>query len=324
MKKKEPEESKSKEVEKSVDAAKDDANAEDEDEDVVDAPEDTSAQYKQIVGLFQKLIDQTADERNSYLDKIRDLEVEKVGWNKAIDKSRGEWETDKLVIETHIAETTAGERIPLNLWNMKNMGKDWDHKKEYTCPICFCDDYSATDVIVMKCKHIYCKDCMKNYIVNGMKNRKAGDLFPCMTSKCTQQIQPNEAGYCLSKKELEEFHEVLFDEHLKRDKNTRWCPKCNVAMLGEKGMPMLTCPGCKYKFCFNCNTEEWHEGSTCAAFQRWKKENAGAADAFSKWKADNTKTCPKCEKNIQKNGGCDHMTCRCGYEFYWSNLQPYP
>ncbi|KAG9305061.1 hypothetical protein G9A89_007701 [Geosiphon pyriformis] len=33
-----------------------------------------------------------------------------------------------------------------------------------------------------------------------------------------------------------------------------------------------------------------------------------------------TKACPKCMAKIQKNGGCDHMTCRapgCGFEFCW-------
>ena len=32
----------------------------------------------------------------------------------------------------------------------------------------------------------------------------------------------------------------------------------------------------------------------------------------------NTKTCPKCDSCIEKNGGCNHMTCRkCGHEFCW-------
>ncbi|KDN48018.1 hypothetical protein RSAG8_03034, partial [Rhizoctonia solani AG-8 WAC10335] len=33
------------------------------------------------------------------------------------------------------------------------------------------------------------------------------------------------------------------------------------------------------------------------------------------------KKCPSCGRQIQKNGGCDHMTCRspagCGHEFCW-------
>jgi len=35
------------------------------------------------------------------------------------------------------------------------------------------------------------------------------------------------------------------------------------------------------------------------------------------------KMCPQCNVAIEKNGGCDHMTCRCGHEFWWSTLLPY-
>jgi len=36
-----------------------------------------------------------------------------------------------------------------------------------------------------------------------------------------------------------------------------------------------------------------------------------------------TKSCPECGEVIEKNGGCDHMTCRCGHEFWWTSLRPY-
>lgn len=37
-----------------------------------------------------------------------------------------------------------------------------------------------------------------------------------------------------------------------------------------------------------------------------------------------TKLCPQCCRVILKDGGCDHMTCPCGHEFWWSTLRPYP
>ena len=43
---------------------------------------------------------------------------------------------------------------------------------------------------------------------------------------------------------------------------------------------------------------------------------------MKKWVRDNTRPCPQCKSAIQKNNGCNHMTCRresggCGYEFCW-------
>jgi len=32
------------------------------------------------------------------------------------------------------------------------------------------------------------------------------------------------------------------------------------------------------------------------------------------------KRCPSCNALIEKNGGCDHMTCRCGHSFNWSEV----
>jgi len=41
----------------------------------------------------------------------------------------------------------------------------------------------------------------------------------------------------------------------------------------------------------------------------------GEVDDDETWVELNTKACPKCSFPIEKNGGCIHMTCKCGHEF---------
>merc|ERR1712176_614007 len=94
-------------------------------------------------------------------------------------------------------------------------------------------------------------------------------------------------------------------------------------MFGFSDSPMLECPKCQKQFCFNCGTEEWHQGVTCNAFKKWKEENGKADVKFDEWvKSQNAKQCPQCNSFIEKNGGCDHMTCRnCKYEFHWVSME---
>ena len=47
-------------------------------------------------------------------------------------------------------------------------------------------------------------------------------------------------------------------------------------------------------------------------------------EACLKMSSLGNKRCPKCKIWIEKNGGCNHMTCKkCGYDFYWCCGQEY-
>jgi hypothetical protein len=59
-----------------------------------------------------------------------------------------------------------------------------------------------------------------------------------------------------------------------------------------------------------------HIGQTCTQFKKSVVEKANSEVLTSKWLDTNAKSC-KCGQWIQKEDGCDHMTCRCGAEWCW-------
>jgi ariadne-1 len=98
-------------------------------------------------------------------------------------------------------------------------------------------------------------------------------------------------------------------------------PKCDkIIKLPGHGMFDIKCE-CGTIFCFKC-LKESHRPCDCFMMEIWEKKSKGDENENTKWLLINTKQCPNCKKHIEKNQGCNHMTCRkeaggCGYEFCW-------
>ncbi len=55
-----------------------------------------------------------------------------------------------------------------------------------------------------------------------------------------------------------------------------------------------------------------------------KRDQSGVDASSSSWMKKNSKPCPECESPIEKDGGCNHMTCiPCGHQFCWVCLKPW-
>jgi len=77
---------------------------------------------------------------------------------------------------------------------------------------------------------------------------------------------------------------------------------------------------CGYRFCFTCHNEA-HEPAACERVRHWQKKCVDESET-GHWVSANTKDCPKCHIAVEKNGGCNHMTCRqCSYEWCWFCLK---
>ena len=107
-----------------------------------------------------------------------------------------------------------------------------------------------------------------------------------------------------------------------RNKSMRWCPapKCEFIVSAPVGTLNVKCQGrttaCGCHFCFKCG-EEAHQPSSCVELAQWSEKCQNDSETAN-WILANTKRCPKCNTRIEKNQGCNHMTCRsCKYEFCW-------
>ena len=102
----------------------------------------------------------------------------------------------------------------------------------------------------------------------------------------------------------------------------KWCPNPNCGIcirVPGHGMKEIKCQ-CGTLFCFKC-LRETHRPCDCEMISLWEYKNKSQSED-AKWIIVNTKQCPNCHKYIEKNQGCNHMTCRkeaggCGYEFCW-------
>ncbi|CAL5979158.1 Conserved_hypothetical protein [Hexamita inflata] len=80
------------------------------------------------------------------------------------------------------------------------------------------------------------------------------------------------------------------------NKDFKFCPICNklATKCGTAGVDTLlySCATCNHKWCSDCG--DWHKpGKTC--------DQLG-----------NMQRCPNCKILFEKDGGCNHITCKCG------------
>ncbi|CAH2355030.1 E3 ubiquitin-protein ligase Hel1p [[Candida] railenensis] len=84
-------------------------------------------------------------------------------------------------------------------------------------------------------------------------------------------------------------------------------------------VPIVTCPK-SHEFCYSCQFEN-HLPLPCWLVKAWIKKCNDDSETAN-WIDAHTQSCPKCDSQIEKNGGCNHMTCStCAYHFCWICLE---
>ena len=195
---------------------------------------------------------------------------------------------------------------------------------------CQCDKPSK-QFYSLKCGHQHCLSCWKSYLesnINPSLNRRP---ISCL-SRCDQIIEDEQIFRLVSDLSLKQrYQRILVDAYVESNRLARWCPgnSCHVIIQLQSIIAddarMITCEECQFVFCFRC-AREWHDPIQCTVLVAWEKKNQDES-MNSEWlqvrkslpptidrsRAEreiglDTKPCPKCQSNIEKNGGCNHMS----------------
>lgn len=135
----------------------------------------------------------------------------------------------------------------------------------------------------------------------------------------------------VSEKALGTYIRRTMELTLMRCEDVRFCPsvKCGVPIkICAKGSNDAECAACATKFCTECHGP-WHKNSCAeymwAQYAKFYKDCGMEVTKIDKARFGARKFCPACKVVIEKNGGCNHMTCKkCWYEFCWVCMGSYP
>lgn len=185
------------------------------------------------------------------------------------------------------------------------------------CPVCY-ESLNASNSDRLGCNHAFCQNCWKNHLKAKIDAGKEIVQAKCPYLKCTMRVPFSLMKKYLSASNFRKYNSFLILSFTEDNKKMKCCPGLNCKFFVENIGSIkseIKC-NCDYLFCYNCS-EEAHSPITCEVLKTWNDKNTSESENVT-WIKANTKPCPSCKKNIEKNQGCNHMTCsQCKYEFCW-------
>ncbi|GAA0141207.1 ubiquitin-protein ligase [Lithospermum erythrorhizon] len=187
------------------------------------------------------------------------------------------------------------------------------------CTICI-EEVPASDITKMDCGHFFCNSCWTGHFIVKI-NEGQSKRIRCMAHKCNSICDEAVVRKLVSKSHLdlaEKFDRFLLESYVEDNKMVKWCqsvPHCGNAIRVEDDEFCEVECSCGEQFCFSCLLEA-HSPCSCLMWNLWIKKCRDESETVN-WITVHTKSCPKCHKPVEKNGGCNLVSCICGQAFCW-------
>lgn len=185
------------------------------------------------------------------------------------------------------------------------------------CDICF-EDKDQSSFKKLACGHSFCAECLQVIVKKYL-------LLRCPDASCKERFTGQDAHTIANGDEqlVQKFKDAMDEQLFMQKPGARHCrtPNCPAVFLNAKNeIKDRQCSRCKEIYCANCALK--HAPTVSCSQAQEKEDEKNKKDKA--WLEKNTKQCPQCAYAIQKNDGCNHMTCnKCQHEFYWCCLKKY-
>lgn len=193
------------------------------------------------------------------------------------------------------------------------------------CDICMEEGREMTP---LSCGHPFCSGCWRQYLETTFEGNFGGRALQtsCPIQACNEYIT-EELIHKVAPDLFQRYEQHKLDAFVEGNRNSlRWCPgpECHRIAVKPRDNLFFGCnltafckDGCQRRFCFQC-TEEPHDGPCNLIEIAYHHPNQDNSNQTERKPKDKTiQRCPRCKAPIEKNGGCNHMTCKCGAHFCW-------
>lgn len=190
------------------------------------------------------------------------------------------------------------------------------------CGICR-EDVPAEALVALGCGHFFCRGCFTQYLVSKVEEGMGCPLTRCPEYRCPEMVTENFFRVLVPPATLATYLRYSLKSFVDICSAFRWCPGrgCDFVAMGNSSLRACLCK-CGMLFCFRCG-EEAHVPASCEDMVTWVEKCKNESETAN-WILANTRKCPKCATRIEKNQGCNHMTCRqCKFEFCWICMGPW-
>ena len=219
------------------------------------------------------------------------------------------WQAGEVIAALLDGKEKTFEKAGIRIHNTLNKVEEVRQSgSEVKCETCW-NKISLKDAADLKCRHVFCVDCLGKSIIAHVNERIA--KIYCPGINCNYLISSDYIFKMLKNEKSRSCYIYLLTQiYIDSNPEVVLCPEpdCNVVIKSiTPNMDYNVKCSNGHKSCFKCQ-QPWHDPLDCVNLKKWL-ETRRQVGPTANWILENTKDCPKCGVTIQKDGIENHITC---------------